>query len=88
MNLMDEKLIWMTEKDFHKVLLAVNIATNCVGLNPQIREHMHDLDGEDVSEEQFEHWDDAVHEANLALGRAKYVPEDTIDKLRLIVKSE
>ena len=81
-NLLNEKLIWMTEDDFAKVIIACNIASSCL---MQDTTEWRDLDGDLMSRESVQKWDEIVHEANLAIGRAKYVPEDTLTKLRLVL---
>lgn len=86
-NLMDQKLVWLTEEDHAKVNLAVNICGSLLNqdLNPS---QIFDLDGDPIDQDLLNSWNDAHHEAVLALCRTKYVPEDALPKLRLILMSE
>lgn len=86
-NLMNEKLVWMTEKDLHKIMRAVNLAAM---MGDQVRNGDFtpiDIDGDPVSAEAIEDGLNAIEEASFALSRAKYVPEDVLPKLELILMS-
>jgi hypothetical protein len=87
-NLMNEKLVWMTDEDFTKIMHAVNIATNFL-CNYDTNPHpIVDLDGNECAATVIPAWEHAVHEAHLALSRTKYVPEEpAMAKLRLIFTS-
>lgn len=87
-NLMNENLVWMTEKDFVLILRAVNLASS---MGDQARNGDFtpiDLDGDPVVGEALEDGLAAIEAGSLALSRAKYVPEEVLPKLRLILMSD
>jgi len=87
-NLMNEKLVWTTEEDFSAMLRAINVATLLLNSRDVIGNEVVDLDGDLYTAEEIDGLEEVVHQGHLALSRTKYVPEETLPKLRLILMSE
>ncbi len=83
-TLLSEKLVWMMDSDFTKLIDAANINSILLSYGP---EGVTDLDGDPVDEAQIKRWEQANNEAHEAAARAKYVP-DTQTRLKLIVMSD
>lgn len=85
-NLANEKLVWTTEEDLKAINLALNIAQNVLAFSADLK--VYDLDGDLVPDEHIERWREHVGEGIEAILRTKYVPEETLLKLRLVLLSD
>lgn len=87
-NLLNARLVWMTDEDLSAINLAVNIAQNAVhGDSEGLCAAITDLDGDNLTPELLASWRQATDEAVSALCRSKWVPDEPLLRLRLILMS-